>query len=243
MLRKLIIVAVLSLCMLLQTSPIPLRVWDLEPAGLAPAILPAGTVPVEPLTRADFDRAGLPERLVLAGNRLWIVSGAGTVWQSPSVWTVLQAEIADLNHDGKPEATLLVWRPFRPWPVDQWLPHGGRITDFHDDEGNSCHIILIGWDGSQYREMWAGSALAEPVRSFAVADLNGDNLQELVTLEGSYADSRLSLWSYGGSASARALKVWEWNGFGFSVVSFIAGTFDELALVRAETGHILILSP
>jgi hypothetical protein len=243
MMRKFIPLAALALGLLVQTSPIPLRVWDLEPAGLTPAVLPTRTVPVEPATQVDFNRDGLAERLVLANGRLRIATDSGTVWESPSDWTVLQAGISDLNRDGKPEAVLLVWRPFHPWPVDQWLPHGGRIADFHDNEGNSCHIILIGWRDSQYREMWAGSALAEPVRSFAVADLNGDNLQELVTLEGSYADFRLSTWVFGGSTLARALKVWEWNGFGFSVVSSIAGTFDKLALVRAENGLILILSP
>ena len=182
--------------MLLQTSPVPLHVWDLEPAGLAPVLLPAGTVPVEPVTRTDFDGSGPPERLVLTGNHLRIVSGTGIVWQSPSDWSVLQAEITDLNRDGMPEAALLVWRPFRPWPVDKWLPYGGRIAGFHDDQGNSCHIILIGWSGGRYREMWAGSALAEPVRSFAAADLNGDALQEMVTLEGSYAQAGLSAWLF-----------------------------------------------
>ena len=103
----------------------------------------------------------------------------------------LQAQISDLNRDGGPEATLLVWRPFQPWPVDQWLPHGGRIESFHDDQGNSCHIILIGWRGSAYGELWAGSALAGPVRSFAAADLNGDGSQELLTLEGSYAEAEV----------------------------------------------------
>jgi hypothetical protein len=243
MMRKFIPLAALTLGMLVQTSPIPLRVWDLEPAGLTPAVLPTWTVPVEPVTQVDFNRDGLAEHLVLANDRLRIASADGTVWQSPSDWTVLQAEIGDLNQDGNPEAVLLVWRPFRPWPVDQWLPHGGRIADFHDNEGNSCHIILIGWRDSQYREMWAGSALAEPVRSFAVADLDGDDLQELVTLEGSYADSRLSTLVFGNSIPGRELKVWEWNGFGFSVVSVIAGTFVKLALVQAENGPVLILSP
>jgi hypothetical protein len=68
-----------------------------------------------------------------------------------------------------------------------------------------------------------------------VADLNGDNLQELVTIEGRYADSR--------SAPARALKVWEWNGFGFTVVSTIEGAFDKMTLVQANAGRILILVP
>jgi hypothetical protein len=243
MLRKLLLLAALTLGTLLQTSPVPLRGWLLGPAGLAPAPLPAALVPFKPLVQADFNRDGLPERLALARARLTIFSGAAPVWQSPPGWDVVQAQIADLNHDGAPEAALLVWRPFRPWPVDQWLPHGGRIAAFQDDRGNSCHLILIGWRGSHYGEVWAGSALAEPVRSFAVADLNADNHQELVTLEGTYADLRLSSWVFEGSAPARALKVWEWNGFGFSVVSRIEGTFDKLALARVKTGPILILVP
>jgi hypothetical protein len=235
MLQKSIFWTLLVLGLLLQTSPAPLRAWELRPAGLALAPLPAGNLSVMPPSGTEFDGDGLPERLQLTGGRLTISSGAGAVWQSPPGWTVLQAQITDLNHDGSPEATLLVWRPFRPWPVDQWLPHGGRIADFHDNEGNSCHIILVGWRGGAYAELWAGSALAEPVKSFEAADLRGDGVQELVTLEGSYTDSR--------SAPARALKVWEWNGFGFSVVSAIKGKFEKMALVRADSGRILVLVP
>jgi hypothetical protein len=230
-----IFLAVLVLGILLQTSPMPLHGLSLEPAGLGPVSLPAGSIPVTPTAQADFNRDDVPESLALADDRLAIVSNGTPVWQSPADWTVLQAQITDLNHDGVSEATLLVWRTFQPWPVDQWLPHGGRIASFHDDNGNSCHIILIGWRGRVYGEVWAGSALAEPVRSFAAADLNGDGSEELVTLEGDYADRR--------SAPARAIKVWEWNGFGFSVVSINEGTYNKLALVQANTGRILILVP
>jgi len=235
MVRKYFSLAVLALGMLLQTSPAPLHALSLEPAGLAPAALPAGGLPASLPAQADFDHDGLPERLALAGGRLTILSNGMSTWQSPVGWTVLQAQITDLNRDGRPEATLLVWRPFRPWPVDQWLPFGGRISNFHDEDGDSCHIILIGWRGKAYGELWAGSALAEPVRSFAAADLNGDGSQELLTLEGNYADAHL--------APARALKVWGWNGFGFSIVSGIEGKFTALALVQANAGRILILVP
>ena len=186
MLRKFILLFILSLVMLLQTSPVPLRALELGPGGLARVPFPIGAVPVEPLLKGDFNRSGSPESLDLSNGHLTIFSGNESVWQSPISWTVVQAEITDLNRDGTPEAALLVWRPFQAWPVDQWLPHGGRIADFHDDKGYSCHIILIGWRGSQYGELWAGSALAEPAKSFAAADLNADHFQELVTLEGTY---------------------------------------------------------
>jgi hypothetical protein len=235
MLRKFIPLTGLILGMLLQTSPAPLRAYSLGPAGLTPTSLPAGTIPLKSPVQADFDRDGLPERLALGNGRLTIFSGSESAWQSPVDWTVVQAEVTDLNRDGAPEATLLVWRPFRPWPVDQWLPQGGRIANFQNSKGYSCHIILVGWRGSEYGELWAGSALAEPVKFFAAADLNGDNAQELVTLEGTYTDSR--------SMPARAVKVWIWNGFGFSVVSVMNGIFYKLTLVQTVAGRILILVP
>jgi hypothetical protein len=243
MLRKFTALAVLALCMLLQTSPASLRALYLESTSLIPVPLPAGIAPVKPPIEADLNHNGSPESLVLADSRLTIYSGRRPVWQSPTGWTVVQAQITDLNQDGTPEATLLVWRRFRPWPVDQWLPHGGRIARFQDGEGNSCQIILVGWHGNEYGELWAGSALAQPVKSFAAADLNADNIQELVTLEGSYVDSRLSSGFFGGLAPAHALKVWEWNGFGFSVVSVMEGIFYKLALVQSSAGRILILVP
>jgi hypothetical protein len=233
--RKLIPLVAIMLGMLVQTTPAPLRAWALGSSGLIRVPLPATLTPLRPSVQADLDRDGAAESLVLENSRATIYSAGEPVWQSPVGWTVLQAIFADLNRDSLPEATLLVWRPFRPWPVDQWLPHGGRIAGFQDAAGYSCHMILVGWRDHQYAEAWAGSALAEPVRSFAVADLNADGLQELVTLDGSYADLR--------SAPARELKVWEWNGFGFSVVSVLRGAFIDLAIVRSDPDHILILVP
>ena len=235
MLRKLFPILVLTLGSLLQTSPAPLRAFRLASDSLAQVSLPAGSTPVTVAVQADLDGNGTPETLALTGSRLSILSGAGTVWQSPQSWQVLQAAIGDLNQDGKPEVALLLWRPFRPWPTDQWLPSGGRISTFHDAAGRSCHVILIGWTRGGYNELWAGSAMADPVTSFAIADLNGDNLQELVTLEGRYTDQS--------SAPARTLKVWAWNGFGFTVVSSMDGVFSNMTLDQARYGQILILVP
>jgi hypothetical protein len=243
MLRKITALAMLVLCLLLQTSPASLRALYLESDSFSLAPLPAGAVPIKAPIEADLNHEGSAEKLALVQGRLTIFSGGQSVWQSPAGWTVVQAEFTELNKDGTPEVTLLVWRPFRPWPVDQWLPHGGRIARFQDGEGNSCQIILVGWRGNEYGELWAGSALSQPVKSFAAADLNADNIQELVTLEGSYVASRLSSGFFGGLAPAHALKVWEWNGFGFSVVSVMEGIFYKLALVQSTAGRILILVP
>ncbi len=221
--------------LLFQVTLIRPRALTLNGDRLAPILLGGSVHRVGSPAQADINEDGQPEELTLVDGSARILSGGKVAWQSPKSWQVTQTLIADLNRDGVPEAALLVWRPFRPWPVDEWLPSGGRIETFHDVMGDSCHLILIGWARGQYRELWAGSALAEPVRSFLAADLNGDGLEELVTLEGSYQDPR--------TAPARVLKVWKWNGFGFSNVSSMNGRFEGLVAARSDNGQWLILAP
>lgn len=244
--RKSFFPLLLSLLALLLLSPLTPRAWELTSPvslwqGLQPVPLPALAEPVSPVIRADLNGDGAPETLHLADGRLAILSGTQAGWQSPESWRVAQAAFSDLNRDGVTEVTLLVWRSFRPWPVDAWLPHGGRIAGFHDADGQSCHLILIGWKRGIYRELWAGSALAEPIHAFAAADLNGDGRSELVALEGSYRAGAAQ--DDPASKTANRLKVWEWNGFGFSAVHTLEGRFRQMQIVRTPDGRVLILAP
>jgi hypothetical protein len=225
----------LSLLLIIQLTPVPVRAWDLKTRNLIPAVFPTGTTPVFPPTQADLNADGIYESLALKKTHLSILSGGQAVWESPFAWKVVQAAFTDLDHNGSLEVALLVWRPFQPWPVDEFLPHGGRIADFHDERGYSCHMILVGWNHGRYDELWAGSALAAPITAFTAADLDSDAAQELITLEGRYAGK--------GSGPARLMKVWVWNGFGFSVVSYVDGQFSTLALAQEENGKTLILTP
>jgi hypothetical protein len=216
-------------------SPARIHTLKLIDSRLTNIPMPPGTTPVIPGEQTDFDKNGLPETIGLSDGRATIQTGSVVRWQSPKDWDVHQAIIADLNHDNLPELILLVWRHFKPWPVDAWLPNSGRIQNFHNSAGQSCHIILIGWYQNSFRERWAGSALAEPVKALASADLAGNGKQFLVTLETSYEDPL--------SAPARNLKVWEWNGFGFSIVSKMDGKFDRLVIARTENEPMLIMVP
>lgn len=224
----------LAIAALVLVSPSPLQAWGWEDLTLQRAPLPSGLHLVAAGTSADFDQDGIPESLALAGGQVTIRTGSQTRWQSPVAWQVAQAQISDLNHDGLPEAILLVWRPFKPWPVDAWLPYGGRIESFHDSNGSSCHIILIGWKQAAFREIWAGSAMADPVQRFAAADLTGNGRQYLVTLEGAYDDPP--------SAPSRRLTVWEWNGFGFSIVKELEDAFSLMGIAQMADRQVLILS-
>lgn len=222
-----------TLCALVQISPASSHALLWMPDRLAWIPLPVSARPFTPPSMADLDRDGQLETLKLIRGRLSILSAGALVWQSPPTWEVTGAAITDLDGDSTPEVTLLLWRPFQPWPVDRWLPHGGRIADFHDSDGNSCHIILIVWRKDGYRERWAGSALAEPITAFAAADLDGDGRQELIALESSYAVPRF--------APARRLKIWEWNGFGFTALAEVEGRFAGFTLRQFEGDRLLIL--
>ncbi len=197
----------LAICSLITITRTHLSRWEWSSVGFL-AVRPQPSAPVDPLLEADLNADGTVERIALGANGLAIEKDSNVLWTSPSGWQVRAAQITDLNHDGRPELTLLVWRPFAPWPVDAILPHGGRIAGFHDAQNLSCHIILIGWARGGFRELWAGSALAEPLLSFYATDWNGDGRQELMTVETLY-DQPLQ---------GTALSLWEWNGFGFSLL-------------------------
>jgi hypothetical protein len=147
-----------------------------------------------------------------------------------SDWQVTGAILADVTNDGSTEWVLLVWRPWRDWPIQRWISVPSPIAGLHDAAGNSCQIILLNpRDG---REVWAGSALPTPFLSLAVGDVDGDGRTELVTLEGDYATGR--------DGPGSAVDVWRWNGFGFGLEwRSPASTLYKLRLTDANNDGIL----
>lgn len=150
----------------------------------------------------------------------------------PVTWDLEAWELADVTGDGQPEWVLLVWRPWRDWPIQSWLEVASPIADFHDSQGQSCHLILL--DPRDGRELWAGSALPAPLLALAVGDVDGDGLAEVITLEGDYVSGR------GGLASR--IDIWQWLGFGFKLeYRSERGSFSQLYLTDADSSSILTL--
>lgn len=186
----------------------------------------------DPLTSFDFISAH--DCFKSAKDSIKIVdcqNGADIKWQSPSSWKVTEAISADLNRDGKNELVMVVWREHKVWPIDSFLPSGGRIADFHDRSGLSCHLILVGWDGGRYRELWAGSSLIDPVFGIRAVDVDRDGNQELVTLEGKYDNRNVT----------GNLTVWDWSGFGFRLRDRRQGSFSEFGIVSTDK-NVLVIS-
>lgn len=144
---------------------------------------------------------------------------------TPPDWHITASNLADVTGEGKPEWVLLVWRPWRDWPIQAWVSVPSPIDAFHDAEGDSCHLILL--DPDDGHEIWAGSALPEPLLALAVGDVDGDDLNEVVTLEGDYNAGR--------NGTASHVNVWAWNDFGFSLEwRSDKGFFHQLELISID---------
>ena len=113
----------------------------------------------------------------------------------PDTWQIAASTWADATNDGAPEWVLLVWRPWRDWPIQKWTNVPSPVAGFQDGEGDSCQLILL--DPRDGRT------------DLAVGDVDGDGYNEVVTLEGSYAAGR--------HGPATHVDVWQWNDFGFTM--------------------------
>jgi hypothetical protein len=110
------------------------------------------------------------------------------------------------------------------------MPRGGSIETFHDANGYSCHLILIRLSSEEPEEIWAGSALSDPIHSLLAIDLDGDGYQELAAIE----------YAYDNKNSDGSVVVWQWNGFGFSLADRENGTYRSLFALSADQSVILI---
>lgn len=148
----------------------------------------------------------------------------------PPAWHISASALADVTGDGSAEWVLVVWRPWRDWPIQRWSSVRSPITGFHDEAGNSCHLILL--DPGDGHEIWAGSALPAPSLALAVGDVDGDKQPEIVMLEGDYVTGR--------QGPARHVDIWHWNGFGFTLEwRSSPGTYHQLYLVDADDNRVL----
>jgi hypothetical protein len=96
-----------------------------------------------------------------------------------------------------------------------WKPDGEGVQ--------RSHPFIAGYREGAYRVLWGGSAVPDPIHEVALGDVDGDGVQELVVLEE--------------RDGARAVSVWRWHGWGFSLAwRSPAGRYRDLALVPGGAG-------
>ena len=159
----------------------------------------------------------------------------------------------DLSGDGLPELVFLkdgqiiiqqdgqeAWRSPSEWEVVD-LALGDSDQDGRQDilaafwkpdaQGVlRSHPFILGYRGSIYRTVWGGSEVSDPILEVEIGDVDGDGKQELVVLEQQ---------PEGGD---KAVTVWRWHGWGFSLVwRSPSGRYERLVLAPpVNPGSILI---
>jgi hypothetical protein len=169
-----------------STQPAPRQDLNTDPAALStPAALAwsctawnceSVPVPAPPPGNARFEQ----DTIDLTGNGIAeLIRRDGTtlvvheqdhdgefheVWRSPEAWHVVDVALGDPNDDGRYEMMVAFWK---------------------DDAAGIArsHPFIVGYREGSYREVWGGSPAAEPIYELALADVDGDGVQDLIVLD------------------------------------------------------------
>jgi hypothetical protein len=154
--------------------------------------LPAGSVSA-PFTEGAIDLTGdgVPETILREDESLRVLQNGVEIWRSDPAWRVVGAALGDPNDDGRYEILAALWKP--------------------DDLGVlASHPFIIGHRGGAVKVLWGGSAVAHGIHEIALADVDGDKMEELLVLESARPGDGLD-------ATQRTLSVWDWHGWGFNL--------------------------
>lgn len=139
----------------------------------------------------DLTGDGSPETVLREGKSLRILQGDVEIWRSDPAWRVVDAALGDPNNDGRYEILAALWKP--------------------DDAGVlASHPFIIGHRGGTVKVIWGGSAVAHGIHEVALADVDGDGMEELLVLESArIGDGPDAVW--------RTFSVWDWHGWGYNL--------------------------
>ncbi len=157
----------------------------------------------------DLTGDGKVEIVRRVKDRLQIYENGVLAWESPDEWQVLDAALGDPNDDGRGEVLLAIRKP----------DNSGVVKS---------HPFIIGFRGGIYRQIWGGSAVADPILEVELGDLDGDGIQDLVVLE--ERGDRL-----------QAVTVWRWNGWGFQLDwRSVQARYRDLVLLPGRSQRMII---
>lgn len=156
----------------------------------------------------DLDGDGAPEAYSLAGGRLTVTEGRRILWRSDRDWRVDGFVLGDIDNDGAGELTLSLWKTGSFGTIKPFWHTG-------EDASYKHHLFVFRLREDTFRSVWCSSDLAHPIVSFAIRDVDGDGLNELVTREGRYRKVSGEGYALDPAQPSRT-TVWRWDRWGFS---------------------------
>jgi poly-gamma-glutamate synthesis protein (capsule biosynthesis protein) len=153
------------------------------------------------IEQADLDNNLVKETFSLDKGRLTIQEKGETLWQSPAEWWIDDFILADSNNDGIKEINLSLWKAgnfgsSKPFWVEK------------NDMSIKNHFFVLRFKDRSVEQVWGSSNLSEPNCEFKIVDIDNDEENELVVIEGDYSEDFKCNGNY--------VAVWEWNDWGFS---------------------------
>ena len=150
---------------------------------------------------ADLDDNSFPELYFLENGRLTISENSKVVWQSPDDWWIDSLAIADSDNDGITDINLSLWKAgsfgsSKPFWIEE------------NDMSVENHFFIYDFIEGTMKSVWGSSNLTAPNCEFKIIDVDGDNKNDLVVIEGNYEQMPECRGEY--------VAVWKWNGWGFS---------------------------
>lgn len=150
---------------------------------------------------ADLDTDLAIENYQLVNKQLTISESQKIIWQSPIDWQVDSFFLADANNDGLVDINLSVWKagdfgtsqPF-------WVKE--------NDMSVKNHFFIFNLVDDQAKALWQSSNLEKPNCEFMLADIDNDQENDLIVIEGEYLDDT--------SCQGKYLAIWKWNDWGFT---------------------------
>jgi hypothetical protein len=168
--------------------------------------------------------------LLLQEGVLYVYRDGHLVWTSDPAWDARQFVVADVDNDGEQEVALVLWKPFHREPHIVYDTYG--FASPWEEGSLRNHLFVYGWRDDEWTPLWCSSPITDPIFELAVGDLDGDQANELVVLEGSYGEAL--------DAPPRHVAVWRWNGWGFVLERRSpAGRYENLSLSDIDSDDIL----
>lgn len=159
------------------------------------------------------------ETYTLYGGELAIIQEKAVLWATPSDWWVDSFVIADATNNGKKNIVLSVWKS-----GDYGLSKPFWVAE--NDLSVKNHLFVFSFRNNKIEPVWQSSNLEKPNCDFLFSDIDLDNQQELVVIEGEYGIAN--------ECQGHYLAVWKWNDWGF---------FNEWRSLKGDYQNIELLLP
>lgn len=149
---------------------------------------------------ADLDGNAIEEKYDLQDGKLTVMENEKVIWQSAADWWVENFVLADSTNDGIVDINLSLWKS----------GSFGRSKPFwikQDDPSIKNHLFIFDWKDGKMQSVWQSSNLDAPNCQILVDDMNNDGQNELIVVEGDYADAP--------DCQGKYMAVWKWGEWGF----------------------------